>query len=72
LGALLLVGVVQSEAPRHAQQAMVVLEQFLPLSFPCEMSDVLNLLDGSTELANKSALGTFEHLSEHILTELTS
>jgi hypothetical protein len=45
---------------------MVVLEQFLPLSIPCEMSDVLNLLDGSTELANKSALGTFEHLSEHI------
>jgi hypothetical protein len=45
---------------------MVVLEQFLPLSIPCEMSDVLNLLDGSTEFANKSALGTFEHLLEHI------
>ncbi len=60
-------GVVQSEAPRHPQQAMVlVLEQFLPLPIPCKMSDVLNLLDGSTELANKSALGTIEHLSEHI------
>jgi hypothetical protein len=71
LGALLLVGVVQSKAPQHAQQAMVVLEHFLPLSIPSEMSDVICLMV-ALNLQIKVHLGlssTFWNIS---LSELTS